>query len=199
MRDPQTHTHREKNHLLLRHRKPPNIETVYAEYGDRIYRFCYRLCGHAGEAEDLAQDVFVAAFQGLHGFQGRSSLTTWLYRIAFYRWRQLHPKGRAIAVALDDTLPEMPQEPDPALAGMQRMALEQALAALSTDLREAFLLVKSEGLTYHEAAEVLDTPQGTIQYRVHEAVKRLRVLLNETATTAIQEEHTGKEWAAHAM
>lgn len=185
--------------MLFRHKKPPNIETVYAEYGDRIYRFCYRLCGHAGEAEDLAQDVFVAAFQGLHGFQGRSSLTTWLYRIAFYRWRQLYPKGRSVAVTLDDDLPEMPQEPDLALAGMQRMALEQALAALPANLREAFLLVKSEGLTYREAAEILDTPQGTIQYRVHEAVQRLRILLSETATLPQKAEQTGKELVTDAM
>lgn len=185
--------------MLFRHRKPPNIETVYAEYGERIYRFCYRLCGHAGDAEDLAQDVFVAAFQGLHSFQGRSSLTTWLYRIAFYRWQQLHPRSRAVTVPLDENLPQMPQEPDPALAGMQRMALEQALAALSPDLREAFLLVKSEGLTYREAAQVLDTPQGTIQYRVHEAVQRLRVLLSVTAALPTQAEQAGKELMGDAL
>ena len=167
--------------MLFKRGEPPTIETVYADYGDRIYRFCYRLCGHAGEAEDLAQDVFVAAFQGLRSFQGRSSLTTWLYRIAFYRWRQLHPKGRSIAVSLDENLSTMPLEPDPAIAGIQRMDLEQALALLSNDLREAFLLVKAEGLTYREAAEVLDAPQGTIQYRVHEAVKRLRATLSENS------------------
>ncbi len=187
--------------MLLRHRKPPNIETVYAEYGNRIYRFCYRLCGHAGEAEDLAQDVFVAAMQGLHGFQGRSSLTTWLYRIAFYRWRQLHPKGRSATVALDENLSAMPQSPDPAIAGIQRMDLEQALATLSTDLREAFLLVKAEGLTYREAAEVLDTPQGTIQYRVHEAVQRLRFALSETSVLPESgaKETMEKELAANAL
>jgi len=165
--------------LLFRHGKPPSIEAVYAEYGDRIYRFCYRLCGRAAEAEDLAQDVFVAALQGLEGFEGRSSLSTWLYRIAFYRWRQLYPRGRMPALSLEEEVERMPVQPDLAHESLQRLGLEQALAALPSDLRDAFLLVKAEGLTYREAAEVLGTPQGTLQYRVHEAVQRLRVALGD--------------------
>jgi RNA polymerase sigma-70 factor (ECF subfamily) len=165
--------------LLFRNRKLPSIETVYAEYGERIYRFCYRLCGQAAEAEDLAQDVFVAAFQGLEGFEGRSSLSTWLYRIAFYRWRQLHPRGRLPALSLEEDVERMPVQPDLAHESLQRLGLEEALATLPVDLRDAFLLVKAEGLTYREAAEVLEAPQGTIQYRVHEAVQRLRVALGD--------------------
>jgi len=59
------------------------------------------------------------------------------------------------------------------------LALSCALAALPPDLREAFLLVKAEGLKYREAAQVLEIPQGTVQFRVHQASRRLRVLLTE--------------------
>ena len=65
------------------------------------------------------------------------------------------------------------------------MTLETALAALPDSLREAFILVKAEGLTYREAAAALEIPQGTVQFRVHEASKRLQVLLNETDVTVM--------------
>ncbi len=89
-------------------------------------------------------------------------------------------KGRN-TVSWDDA-PE-PADPhgDPGLATLRRMTLEAALATLPSELYEAFVLVKSEGLKYREAALVLGVPQGTVQSRVHDAVQKLRVLLQEEA------------------
>ena len=152
---------------------------LYAQHGDRIYRFCYRLCGRAAEAEDLTQDVFVAACQGLAGFAGRSSVTTWLYRIALYRWNRVRTQ-QASEVCASHRQEAIADHADPAQIGLRRLSLAAALGALPDDLRNAFLLVKAEGLKYREAAEVLDVPQGTVQWRVAEAARRLRVLLTET-------------------
>jgi RNA polymerase sigma-70 factor (ECF subfamily) len=154
---------------------------LYDEYGGRIYRFCHRLCRNAADAEDLTQEVFVAAFQGLDGFEGRSSVATWLYRIALYRWRKMsHARGPE-TVPLDDEWAAAATSPDPARAGMTRMSLQSALAALPDSVREAFLLVKAEGLKCREAAAVLGIPEGTLKYRVHQAVILLRALLDEEA------------------
>jgi RNA polymerase sigma-70 factor, ECF subfamily len=154
-----------------------SFEALYAEYGDRIYRFCYRLCGHTADAEDLTQEVFLAAYQSLPRFAGRSSVATWLYRIALYRWRRLHGARRPETVPLDEELAAV--SPDPAGAGIERISLERALAVLPDALRDAFLLVKAEGLKYREAAAVLGIPQGTVQSRVHDAAVMLRALLAE--------------------
>ena len=62
---------------------------------------------------------------------------------------------------------------------MDNVTLTCALAALPPDLCEAFLMVKAEGLKYREAAQVLNIPQGTVQFRVHQACRRLRILLTE--------------------
>ncbi|HLK55112.1 MAG TPA: RNA polymerase sigma factor [Chthonomonadaceae bacterium] len=160
---------------------------LYREHGDRIYRFCYRLCGRVAEAEDLTQEVFVAAWQGLERFEGRSSVATWLYRIALYRWRSRPRSLRVEVVSLEET-GELVGAEDPARAGLERLTLEHALMTLPPELREVFLLVKMEGWKYREAAEVLSIPQGTVQYRVHEAVCRLRALLQpETSASSIQE------------
>jgi len=150
---------------------------LYRQHGDRIYRFCFRLSGSVSDAEDLTQEVFLAAFQGQNRFQGRSSVQTWLYKIALNCWRQsLRKPPLGMGVLEENTAQARPGLEQ---AVTDQIALSCALAALPPDLRETFLLVRAEGLTYREAAQVLDTPQGTVQWRVHEASRRLRVLLAE--------------------
>jgi RNA polymerase sigma-70 factor (ECF subfamily) len=157
--------------------EPGAFEQLYAQYGDRVYRFCYRLCGHVADAEDLAQEVFVAAYQGLDRFAGRSSVNTWLSRIALYRWRRLRGAAPMETTLLDEATEAVAIGADPALARIERLSLEDALDRLPDPLRETFLLVKAEGLKYREAAQVLGVPLGTVQSRVHDAVFRLRALL----------------------
>ena len=153
----------------------------YKQHGDRIYRFCFRLSGSASDAEDLTQEVFLAAFQGQSRFQNRASVQTWLYKIALNCWRHSRRKPPLDTVILEDSAAQ--EGPDLAQAVTDSIALSCALSALPPDLRETFLLVRAEGLTYREAARVLDAPQGTVQWRVHEASRRLRVLLAEGGAT----------------
>jgi RNA polymerase sigma factor (sigma-70 family) len=82
--------------------EPGGFEALFSDYGDRVYQFCYRLCGHAADAEDLAQEVFLAAYQGLDRIAGRSSVATWLFRIAVYRWRRIRDTRRPETVPLDE-------------------------------------------------------------------------------------------------
>ena len=156
-----------------------DITTLHAQYGSRIYRFCFRLCGRADDAEDLAQDVFVAACQGAEHFRGRSSVATWLYRIALTQWHNRQRRRGPPSASWDDMGEVAAPGADPAQTVPEDLALTHALAALPDDLRESFLLVRAEGLKYREAAQALNVPQGTVQWRVHEAARRLRVLLQE--------------------
>ena len=117
------------------------FEALYADYGDRVYRFCHRLSGSASDAEDLTQEVFLAAYRGLEGFQGRSSAATWLYRIAVFRWRKMRPLEM---LALENNMEA--SAPDHAGANADRMSLDAAIGSLPTIFREAFLLVKAEGV-----------------------------------------------------
>lgn len=160
----------------MRPNERADFPAFYQKYGDRLYRFCYRLCGSASDAEDLTQEVFLAAFQGAHRFEGRSSVQTWLYRIALNCWRHSRRAHRLDTTALEDTAQVGPGLEQ---AVTEQMALTCALDALPPDLREAFLLVKAEGLTSREAAQVLGIPQGTVQWQVHTASRRLRALLTE--------------------
>lgn len=156
-----------------------SFEALYREYGPRIYRFSRRLCGNEADAEDLTQEVFLAAYQGADRFQARSSLTTWLYRIALYRWRRTRSVRRPETVPLDGARAALSS--DPAQAGLVRLSLDNALAALPDMAREAFLLVKGEGLLCREAAEVLGIPEGTLKSRVYTAVAQLQRRLEAEA------------------
>lgn len=160
----------------MRPNERADFPAFFRQYGDRIYRFCYRLSGSASDAEDLTQEVFIAAFQGRERFQGRASVQTWLYQIALNCWR--HSRR---APSLDTTTLEDAAQSGPGLeqAVTESVSLACALSALPPDLREAFLLVKAEGLTHREAAQVLNIPQGTVQWQVHTASRRLRALLTE--------------------
>jgi len=159
----------------LRPRPPTDFRAFYAQHGPRLYRFCLRLCGSVADAEDLTQDVFLAAFLGRERFEGRSSVLTWLYRIA------LNCRRHSVRTPRPVLVPEDAAQAGPGLeqSVTEDIALSCALSALPPDLREAFLLVKAEGLTYREAAQSLGIPQGTVQWRVHEASRRLRILLTE--------------------
>ncbi len=168
----------------LQARDAESFTLLYRNYGTRIYRFCRRLCGNDTDAEDLTQDVFLAVFRGAEQFEGRSSLSTWLYRIALYRWRNLRRIRKPTTVSLDEQNDGLVS--NSTYAELEAISLENALAALPENVREAFLLVKGEGLTCREAAEALGIPEGTLKSRVYSAVVRLQQLLvsDENPTAA---------------
>lgn len=160
----------------MRTAQQPTFEELYSQYGDGLYRYCFRLCrGNEADAEDLAQETLILAFRHLEGFRGKSKVQTWLYRIAL----NVHLKRRKGPAGGEELDEEHDPGVDPTGGQLTRLWLESGLASLPEALYQAIVLVKAEGLTHKEAAAVLGVPQGTVQFRVHEAVKRLRKILTE--------------------
>jgi RNA polymerase sigma-70 factor (ECF subfamily) len=126
-----------------------------------VWRLCRHLVGPA-LADDVTQDAYLRAIPALAAFRAESSARTWLLGIARraaadairreQRRRRLLPRRAAV-------------EPDPAGA----VAVEALLEPLDPARREAFVLTQVLGLSYLEAAEVLDVPVGTIRSRVSRA------------------------------
>lgn len=118
-----------------------------------------------GEADDLARETYLRAMRSLPSFAGRSSARTWLLGIA----RRVAVDQVRMAVSRPCTVP-MPnphETADPHRSGFdQQVALEQLIAALPDDRREAFVATQLLGLSYAEAAEVCGCPVGTIRSRV---------------------------------
>lgn len=151
-------------------------------YRPRIYALALHMTGNKSEAEDITQDTFVSAYSKLDAFEGRSRFYTWVYRIAVHRTLNLKRyQKRRKGVDFDDPRVEAAIEVD--AGGDPRRALElqdvyaQLIASfdqLSPLLRTTVVLTTLQGMSYAEAADVLDTSEGTVAWRIHEARKRLR-------------------------
>ena len=128
-----------------------------------------------GDLHDQSQEVFVAVFQGLAGFGGRSSLRTWLYGLC----RRVASNYRRRAyIRRERSVPELPEQSLPAHqeAELERnqgsMALERLLGNLDAEKREVFVLYELEELSMKEVAEVCDCPLQTAYSRLR-AARRL--------------------------
>ena len=162
--------------------EPPlesSFESLFARHATPIYRFCLRLSRNPADAEDLVQEVFVAAFLGQTRFEGRSSLTTYLYRIAVFCWRLMRERGGRQAASRNVGNESDLSAPDIAASAIDRLDLDAALQTLDERHRTAFLLVKVEGMTCREASAVLGIPEGTVKYHIHSAVRHLQAALTK--------------------
>jgi RNA polymerase sigma-70 factor (ECF subfamily) len=139
-----------------------------------------------GDAEDLAQEVFVRAWRSLRSFRGDSTFRTWLHRVAINvvrtsqarqgRIRRMFTSRDSAGGGLPARDPESGDEPvDATLA--RRQLIDRALAALPDDLRVAVTLRDLQGLDYREIAAALDVPIGTVESRIFRARQKLKPLL----------------------
>jgi RNA polymerase sigma-70 factor (ECF subfamily) len=146
-----------------------------------------RLLGEVEEARDVAQEVFLQVYQKLGAFEGRSSLRTWIYRIAVNqchnRRRFWHRRRRDRERPLDEAVqaPVPPGETGHAaspyevtLRRERARRVQAALLDLRFEQRAVLLLREVEGLTCEEAAAALGVPEGTVKSRLSRAREAMR-------------------------
>jgi RNA polymerase sigma-70 factor, ECF subfamily len=158
------------------------FETIYRAHAGRLYSVACRVLGNPTDAEDLLQEIFLAAHRKLETFRGESALGTWLYRLAMNLCLD-HLRSRATRSGqLTDPLDDEYGLDD---SGSRRLAertvakmdLERAMAQLPEGCRTAFVLHDVEGLEHREIADILGIAEGTSKSQVHKARLRLRGLL----------------------
>jgi len=160
----------------MQRKATPDFDAVYREHADRVFRYCRALCRNDdAEAQDVAQETFIRAYRSLEQFEGRSSMLTWLVRIARREWIRRNAREKETFLLEEAELPD--PAGDLAIRETRRIWLQEALARLPEQQREAVVLVKVDGLTHREAAEVLEIPQGTVQFHVSQGIRQLRRLL----------------------
>ncbi|MGA9532842.1 MAG: sigma-70 family RNA polymerase sigma factor [Anaerolineales bacterium] len=156
------------------------------QYGGQIYGVALRLMRNPDEAEDVLQETFIDACNAVSDFEARSSLGTWLYRIATNNslMRLRRPDDPTVPLdAPELTEPaDLPQQlnawpgaPEEMFLNDElRQHLEVAIDDLPDALRPAFVLRDIEGLSTREAAEVLGITSGALKVRLHRARLQLR-------------------------
>ena len=194
------------NELLLISRARGGDREAFGElveqYRDNVYRLAYRMCGNAYDADEAAQEAFVAAWRALPNFRGDAKFSTWLYRLTtnaaidVMRREKRHQSagdGEMIEVADDADSPQETVE-----RTEQQEAVQEALATLSEEYREVLLLRYMEELDYAEIAEVLQLPSGTVKSRINRAKAALKTALLKSGnifggSSVIHTETNGKE------
>jgi RNA polymerase sigma-70 factor, ECF subfamily len=159
---------------LRREDRDRALTLLMRAYGAELYHFCRQMVGDE-QAEDLAQLVFLQAYEGFSHFGHKSSLRAWLYGIA---------RNRCIdAGRRKQRLQAEPPEPSPDEACEHaslddqldaRGVLEQCLGRLGPEAREAVILRYLQGLSYVEMAEICGVEPATLQMRVARSLPRLR-------------------------
>jgi RNA polymerase sigma-70 factor (ECF subfamily) len=182
----------------MRRGDPTCLGGFFEAWGDRIYRLSLRLTGNPAAAEDVVQETFLKLMAGAEKIEGRSRLSTWLYRVAYNASiDRLRDQKRIVPVPeeADDEAPPMPAllvdflSPEEMLEDAEtRRALDEAAAALPPSLRAAFLLRDVEGLSTAEAAEALSVTETNLKVRLH----RARLLLRERLSAFVADRREGR-------
>ena len=147
-------------------------ERLYGAHGARMKSIAWNMLRNHQDAEDAVQETFLKVQRSIHTYNGRSSFSTWVYRVLVNTCTDVQ-RGRRRQI---EELPEniTGQETNVPL----RIALQRALGRLSEKHRTVFLLAEVEGLAHSEIAAVLDIPLGTSKGWLFEARRELQRLLS---------------------
>lgn len=168
------------------------LDQLLRRHVDRLHRLCRRLCPTDADAEDATQEALIAVVRGLPRFDGRSSFATWSHRVTTnacldaLRRQQRRPtvvrsigprdESRHTSTSLGPIdPPDTTGGPDDHIP--QRMAIDDALAALPDDFRVPVVLRDQLELDYAEIADVLGIPPGTVRSRIARGRARLAEML----------------------
>ena len=154
---------------------PDALAALYSRYASELLAVAYRLLQSRQDAEDAVHDVFVGLPEALRRYEERGSLGPWLWkitaRVALMRLRE--QRGRPVVELDERRVRANPTAPDTALT------IEQALRALSPNLRAVLVLKEIEGFTHAEIAAMLDISVGASEVRLHRALLAMRAQLLE--------------------
>ena len=160
---------------------------------DRVFGMALRMLGDRADALDATQDAFISAFKQAKSFRGDAAVGTWLYRIGINACKDFARK-RKRWVAQDDVdqIAEQGATERPIDESVTvRMELQEALARLPDDYRDAVVMHDLGGIPYEEIAVATGTVVGTVKSRISRGRRKLAELLEPGAATARPRERDG--------
>lgn len=153
-----------------------------AVHREALVRAAYHVVGNEADAHDATQEALLRAYRHLATFDGRSSLVTWMRRIAVRCALDRIEAGRRDRahrreLPADDALPDRSAAPDELARAEEREVVRRAIDELPPAQRAAVLLRDVEGLSYEEIAQALDIPKGTVMSRIYYGRETLKTRL----------------------
>jgi RNA polymerase sigma-70 factor (ECF subfamily) len=156
-----------------------SFEAVYRMHAARVFAICRRLAGDAREAEELAQDAWVRAWERLDTFRGDAAFATWMHRLTvnlLLDRKRKDARMRQRMVSMDEDERSQWRAPAGAPPGT-RLDLERAVAGLPDGARLVFVLHEVEGFKHREIADRLGVAVGTVKAQLHRARRLLKEAL----------------------
>jgi RNA polymerase sigma-70 factor (ECF subfamily) len=156
------------------------FDPIVERHCRRVYQVCYRFAANHADASDLAQETFIRAFRGLHGFKGNASLATWLYRIAVNVCLnraavKTPPRSEVLESRATGGSVELPDAA--LLRGERAAAVRAAIAQLPKKQRATLILRVYHDLRHDEIATILGSSVGTVKANFFHALANLKKLL----------------------
>jgi RNA polymerase sigma-70 factor (ECF subfamily) len=175
------------------------VRHLVSANNQRLFRTAWSILRNRHEAEDVLQSAYAKALGAIGAFEGRSSLTTWLTRIAINealarkrsqerRRKHLEAEGVQVLENYREQLAKGSAAPDPeaeAAREQLRSILERAIAGLPENFRTVFVLHEIEGVSVEDAAHVLEIPTGTVKTRLMRARRKLQQALAPDVRSAL--------------
>ncbi len=160
------------------------LEELYHRYHLALFNYLLQTTQESASGEDLLQEIFLGVWEGASRFEGRSSVKTWLFRIAHFKsaeWlrnKKNHPENRT-----EDAFETLPEQIEPSLESLAFLKwnfthIQTAIKQLSNTHREVIEFTFVHSLTVSEIAQILDCPIGTVKSRLHMALRQLNRILS---------------------
>ncbi|MFD0712057.1 RNA polymerase sigma factor [Paenibacillus sp. GCM10027626] len=157
------------------------LHDLMTEFGEDVWNFAYFLTRRSDAADDISQDVFLAAYKRLYSFRGESSVKTWLLSITRNKsFNYLRSAFVRKVTLLDNILARAGQSPSAEEVLFDRMenkALWNTVMELPLKFREVLILDYHYGLSIRQIAELLHISEGTVKSRISRAKKKIAALL----------------------
>ena len=175
------------------------VRQLVSANNQRLFRTAWSILRNRQEAEDVLQSAYAKSFLAIGSFEGRSSLATWLTRIAINealalkrvqdrRRRNLEAEGVQVLETYREQLAKGSDAPSPEAETAReqlRCMLERAISDLPENFRTVFVLHEIEGVSVEEAAEVLEIPSGPVKTRLMRARRKLQQALAPEVRSAL--------------
>lgn len=170
------------------------MEAIMERYGNAVFSFGLKMCGHKQDAEDIAQDTFLSAFRYLNGFREETKLRNWLFKIAARaclrkrRKKKCQPEHE---ISLESfvhgdgseknyEIPDWSGDPsDRVMRSELKQVIDDAIQSLPSKYRLVFNLRDIEGFSTQETAEILEITPQTVKTRLHRARLFLREKISD--------------------
>lgn len=176
------------------------LDTLLRRHYDTIRAVVHRIVINSHDAEDATQMALIAIARGIKAFDGRSSLTTWMYRIATNAAIDEVRRIRRRPLPTDDDIALNKSTTDSAEAAITQMTVVRALRELPDEFRTALVLRHVADLEYEDIAAIQNVPVGTVRSRLSRAREQMARILADTGPSGQggNESHLGNRQTHHS-